>query len=285
MTLDPEKLLASGASDLPLSYTERDAILYALSVGLARDALDSRELRYAYEGSGWLMTMPTFATVLIPDLFPPQLGWDFEKVLHCEQRLSIYRPLPPAAELMIDKHVAAVHDLGKGKGAMLYFEAEGRLAGDDTVLFSAGSTLLARGDGGIGGSRGDAPTPHRIPNREPDMACQLKTSANQALLYRLNGDLNPLHADAELAAKAGFQRPILHGLCTYGIACHAILKTVLDYDYTLIAAFDARFSSPVLPGDTIATDIWQDGNVISFECRVVERNVTVIKHGRCLIRA
>ncbi len=285
MTFDPKKLLAGAETDLPLSYTEKDAILYALSVGLARDALDTRELRYAYEGSGWLMTMPTFATVLIPNLFPPDLGWDFEKVLHCEQRLWVYRPLPPAADIKVNKRVAAVHDLGKGKGAMLYFEAEGRLASDDTVLFTSGSTLLARGDGGFGGSRGDTPTPHRVPSREPDLACQLKTTTNQALLYRLNGDYNPLHADAELAAAAGFQRPILHGLCTYGVACHAILKTVLDYDYTLIAEFDARFSSPVLPGDTIATDIWQDGNVISFECRVVERNVTVMKHGRCLIRA
>ncbi len=285
MTFDPDTLLARADTDLSLSYTEKDAILYALSVGLARDALDSRELRYVYEGAGWLMTMPTFATVLIPDLFTPDLGWDFERVLHCEQRLSVYRPLPPAADLKVDKRVAAIHDLGKARGAMLYFEAEGRLASDDTVLFTAGSTILARGDGGFGGSRGDAPTPHRVPSREPDLACQLQTTANQALLHRLNGDYNPLHADAELAAKAGFHRPILHGLCTYGIACHAILKTVLEYDYTLIAEFDARFSSPVLPGDTIATDIWQDGNVISFECRVVERNVTVLKHGRCLLRA
>ena len=284
MTFDPQELLSRKETDLPFSYAEKDAILYALSVGLARDALDSRELRYAYDGSGWLMTIPTFATVLIPELFPSDLGWDFERVLHCEQRLSVYRPLPPAAELKVDKRIAAIHDLGKARGAMLYFEAEGRLASDDTVLFTAGSTLLARGDGGFGGSRGQTPTPHVIPGREPDMACQLQTTSNQALLYRLNGDWNPLHADPELAATAGFQRPILHGLCTYGIACHAILKTVLDYDYTLIAEFDARFSSPVLPGDTIATDIWQDGNVISFECRAVERNVTVIKHGRCRLR-
>lgn len=104
-------------------------------------------------------------------------------------------------------------------------------------------------------------------------------------MYRLNGDLNPLHADPALARRAGFERPILHGLCTYGIACHAILETVLDYDYTLIAEFDARFSSPVLPGDTIATDIWQDGNLLSFRCRAVERDLTVIKNGRCLLRA
>ena len=284
MTFDPEQLLARRDTDLPISYTEKDAILYALSIGMARDPGNTRELAYAYEGCAGLMTLPTFATVLIPHMFPDDLGWDFDQVLHCEQRLSIYRPLPPAADLKIDKRISAIHDLGAKRGAMLYFEAEGRFRADDTSLFSCGSTILARGDGGFGGARGQAPAPHRVPEREPDLACQLKTSANQALLYRLNGDFNPLHADPLVAGRAGFKRPVLHGLCTYGIACHAILKTVLDYDYTLIAGLDARFSSPVLPGDTIATDIWQDGNVVSFECRVVERNVTVLKAGRCLLR-
>ena len=283
MTFDPEQLIGTQQTDLPINYSDKDTILYALSIGLSRDAQNTRELAYTYEGGG-LMTLPTLATTLIPDMFPADLGWDFDRVLHCEQRLSIYRPLPTAAEIKVDKRIAAIHDLGKSRGAMLYFEADGRLAADDTALFSSGSTILARGDGGFGGFRGQAPKPHRVPSREPDMSCQLKTSASQALLYRLNGDYNPLHADPRVAARAGYKRPILHGLCTYGVACHAILKTVLDYDYTFIAGFDARFSSPVLPGDTIATEIWQDGNVVSFECRVVERNVTVLKAGRCLLR-
>lgn len=285
MAFDPVEILARREEDLATGYTELDSMLYALSIGLSRNPLDTRELAYTFEADGWLRTLPTQATVLVPDMFPPDLGWDFERVLHCEQRLSVYRPLPPAARLRIDKRVAAIHDLGKSRGAMLYLEAEGRLASDDTVLFSSGATILARGDGGFGGGRGDAPTPHRIPSREPDLECTLPTTANQALLYRLTGDRNPLHSDPALAMRAGFPRPILHGLCTYGVACHAILKTVLDYDHTLIGEFDARFSAPVLPGDTIATDIWQDGNVIAFQCRVPERRVTVIKHGRCLLRA
>ncbi len=284
MSFDPEALLARQDNDLPFHYGKTDAILYALSVGMGRNALAPGELRFTYEGDGWLATMPTLATVLIPDPFPPDLGWNFDRVLHCEQRLSVYRPLPPAAELKVNKRIASIHDRGPKTGAMLYFEAEGRLASDDTVLFAAGSTVLARGDGGFGGGRGDTPVPHRVPDREPDLACTLPTDPRQALLYRLNGDANPLHADPEVAKRAGFSRPLLHGLCTYGIACHAILKTVLDYDYTLIAEFDARFSSPVFPGDTIATDIWQDGNVLSFQCRVTERNVTVLKNGRCLLR-
>lgn len=284
MSFDAAALLARQDNDLPFNYTEADAIRYALSVGFGRDPLDTGELPYVFEGQ-WFKTVPTLATVLVPDMFPPDLGWDFEKVLHAEQRLSIYRPLPAAAELRINKRIAAIHDRGKDKGAMLYMEAEGRLASDDTVLFTSGATVLARGDGGCGGGRGDAPTPHRIPSREPDLLCLSPTEPHQALMYRLNGDLNPLHADPALARRAGFERPILHGLCTYGIACHAILETVLDYDYTLIAEFDARFSSPVLPGDTIATDIWQDGNLLSFRCRAVERDLTVIKNGRCLLRA
>lgn len=284
MSLDYEALLANEQADLPFTYTEQQTILYALSVGMSRQALDPKELNYTFEGNSWLKPLPTQASVLVPDPFPADLGWDFANVLHCEQRLSLFRPLPPAADLKVSKRIAAIHDLGRKKGAMLYFEAEGRLAADDTVLFSSGSSVLARGDGGFGGGRGEVPVPHRVPDREPDMACQLPTDLSQALLYRLNGDSNPLHADPALAARAGFQRPILHGLCTYGIACHAILKTVLDYDHTLIGEFDARFSSPVLPGDTIATDIWQDGNVVSFQCRVVERNVIVIRNGRCSLR-
>ena len=284
MALNYKALIGREQVDVPFRYTEEQTMLYALSVGMSRDSLSPRELNYTYEGNAWLKSLPSQASVLVPNAFPADLGWDFRHVLHCEQRLSIFRPLPPAACLKVNKRIAAIHDLGKDKGAMFYFEAEGRLASDDTALFASGSTVLARADGGFGGLRGELPQPHRVPAREPDMACQLPTDSHQSLLFRLNGDMNPLHADPALAAAAGFQRPILHGLCTYGIACHAILKTVLDYDHTLIVEFDARFSSPVLPGDTIATDIWQDGNVLSFQCRVVERNVTVLRHGRCLLR-
>jgi len=125
--------------------------------------------------------------------------------------------------------------------------------------------------------------PHPEPRREPDLICELATRPEQALLYRLNGDRNPLHADPAVAAGAGFERPILHGLCTYGFACHAVLKTVCEYDHTLITGFDARFSAPVFPGERILTEMWQDGNVIAFRCRVPERDVTVLSNGRCTL--
>ncbi|NCF51654.1 3-alpha,7-alpha,12-alpha-trihydroxy-5-beta-cholest-24-enoyl-CoA hydratase [Gammaproteobacteria bacterium] len=283
MSLDYEKLLATSVSGLELRYGDTETMLYAQSIGFGRDPLDRKELAYVYEQSGPLLTVPTMASAIIPEMFPPDLGWDYSQVLHVEQRLQLYRPLPAAADLRIDKRVAEVFDRGPKHGALFFFEAEGRFAKDDTVLFSLGSTVLARGDGGFGGPTGSGPKPHRVPRRDPDLSCDSITRRDQALLFRLNGDRNPLHADPAKAEKAGFSVPILHGMCTYGIACRAILRTICDYDYTLIESFDARFSAPVLPGETITTDMWQDGNVVSFQCSVKERNCIVLKNGKCTL--
>jgi len=283
MPLDVDALLANETRDIPFSYSDRDSILYALSVGMGRSLDDAKSLRYMYEHKGGAQTLPTMASVLVPNLFPPDLGWDYAQVLHLDQRLILHRPLPPATALLINKRITDVFDRGGSRGALVAFEAEGRLAKDDTALFTIGSTILARGDGGCGAPKGRTAPPHPIPSRDADLNCLIDTTLEQALLYRLNGDRNPLHADPALAKAAGFERPILHGLCTYGIACHAILKTICDYDHTLIREFDARFAAPVLPGDTIRTEMWQDGNVISFQCVVDERQSTVIKGGRCVL--
>ncbi len=283
MALDYETIMAKSVTDLPFSYTARDSMLYSLSVGMGGDPLAAEELAYVTELSGVPKTLPAMATVLVPDMFPPDLGWDYSQVLHAEQRLELFRPLPPAADLLVDKRVSAVYDRGEKHGALVLFEAEGRLKKDGTALFSLGHTIVARGDGGFGGPSGKGPQPHRVPRREPDLTADLPTRPDQALLYRLNGDWNPLHASPEAAASVGFETPILHGLCTYGVACHAIVKTILGYDYTLITAFDARFSAPVMPGDTITTDMWQEGNVISFQCRAKERDVLVLRNGKCTL--
>ena len=285
MALDYESLMATSIVDMPFSYRDTETMLYALSIGFGRDPLDANELPYVCETRGLIKTVPSLATVLIPDMFPPDLGWDYSQVLHAEQRLQLFRPLPQAAELVIDKRIVDVFDRGPKLGAMVSFEAEARLAQDDTVLFTLSNTIIARGDGGFGGSNGKGPAPHRVPRREADLSCDLGTRRDQALLYRLTGDRNPLHADPRSAAAVGFEMPILHGLCTYGIACHAILKTICDYDHTLITGLDARFSSPVLPGDTIRTDMWQDGNVVSFQCTATERDQVVLKNGRCTLNA
>ena len=284
MALIYDEVMAKVETDLPFSYSDKDAILYALSVGMGRDPLDRRELPYVYEQGEPMRVLPTLATVLVPEMFPVGLGWDYSQILHSEQRLKLYRPLPAAADLLINKRVLDVFDRGPKLGALFLLEAEGRLASDDTVLFTMGCTIVARGDGGFGGPKGKGIPPHRPPRREPDLSCDIETRADQALLYRLTGDRNPLHADPARAAAVGFERPILHGLCTFGIACRAILQTICDFDYTLIEEFDARFSSPVFPGDTITTEMWQDGNVVSFTCSVKARDELVLKNGKCVLR-
>ena len=284
MPLNYDKLMATEDIDLPLSYDDADSILYALSVGMGTDPLDLRELPYVYEQDKIFKIVPTFASVLVPDMFPPGLGWDFSQVLHSEQRMHLHSPLPQKADLLINKRVSDVFDWGPRKGALYLFEAEGRLASNDTLLFTLGCTVMARGDGGFGGPNGKGPRPHRAPKRNPDFSCDLSTREDQALLFRLTGDRNPLHADPREAAKAGFDRPILHGMCSYGIACRAILKTICNYDYSLIESFDARFTSPVVPGDIITTDIWKDGNIVSFRCTVKERETMVLRNGKCVLK-
>lgn len=283
MALKYDELMARSSIDMPCNYRDTETMLYALSVGMGGDPASWEEFPYVYEQGETLRTLPTMASALVPDLIPTDLGWDYSRVLHVEQRLQLFRPLPPAANLLINKRIAAAFDRGPKHGALILLEGEGRLAKDDTVLFTLGSTIVARGDGGFGGPSGYGPTPHRVPRREPDLRCDIRTRADQALLYRLNGDRNPLHADPDSAAKAGFTAPILHGLCTYAIACRAILQTICDYDYTLITEIDARFSAPVQPGDTITTHMWQDGSVVSFQCVVKERDSVVVRNGKCLL--
>ena len=283
MSLDYDKLMSTVENDLPFSYTDADSMLYALSVGMGRDPLDARELGFVYEQGEPLRTVPTMATVLVPEMFPVGLGWDYNQILHGEQRLKLYRPLPPAADILVSKRVVDAFDRGPSRGALILLEAEGRLASDDTALFTLGCSIVARGDGGFGGPKGKGIPPHRTPRREPDLSCAVETRADQALLYRLTGDRNPLHADPARAQAVGFERPILHGLCTLGVACKAVLQTICDYDHTLIEEFDARFSAPVLPGDTITTDMWQDGNVVSFRCCVKERDAIVLRNGKCTL--
>lgn len=284
MPIDSESLLATAIDDHPVAYAERDCMLHALAVGFGSDPLDRRELPYVYEGAA-LRTVPSMASALLSSAFVSGCGWDYGLVLHGEERLQLYRPLPPAAKLLANQRVTAVHDLGAQRGARIVLEAELRLARDDTVLCNLSRTLIARGDGGFGGERGTPQALHRVPKREADLTCTLPTRSDQALLYRLADDLNPLHADPALARRAGFERPILNGRCTFGIACRAILQTICDYDFTLIAGMEARFTAPVYPGDVLTTEMWQDGNVISFRCRVTARQSVVVDGGRCVLAA
>jgi acyl dehydratase len=283
MAMNYDHLMSLKTTNERFEYSDRETLLYALGVGMGRDPLDENELAYVYERSA-LKTVPSMASVLTRSTLLRDCGFDYTKVLHGEQRLTLHSPLPDRGTLLADSHVTEAYDKGVGKGAVIYTETRVRSAEDGQPMFTLGSTVFARGDGGFGGPAGAGPEPHRLPERQPDLTCTLETRPDQALLYRLSGDRNPLHADPELAKRVGFPAPILHGLCTYGTACRAVLQAVCHYDHTKITGFDVRFSSPVYPGEAVATDMWVDGAVLSFRCRVPARDVIVINNGKCTLR-
>jgi acyl dehydratase len=275
-----QEALALKDESRPFAYADKDVLLYAVSLGMGADP---RELPFVFEGAG-LRVVPTMAAVLGRANVVRDLQLDMTRMLHGEQRMTVHRPLPPEASLTSEARVAEVIDKGAGKGALLLTETVLREAATGEALVTLGATLFARGDGGFGGPAGPAPEPHALPDRAPDIRHTTQTSPEQALIYRLNGDRNPLHADPEFARRGGFPAPILHGLCSYGIACRAVLTSVCDYDPTRIAAFDVRFTSPVFPGETITNEIWVDGDVVSFRSLVEARGVVSINNGRCLLR-
>ncbi len=281
MAMNYDHLMQLKTEGQRFSYSDRETMLYAIGIGMGRDPLDENELPYVFE-QGALKTVPTLATVLTRLSLLKDSGVDYSKVVHGEQRLKLHRTLPPQGELLASSRVTEAYDKGAGKGAVIYTETVARSAADNQPMFTLYSTTFARGDGGFGGPAGSGPAPHALPDRKPDGSITLETRKDQALLYRLNGDRNPLHADPALAKRVGFPVPILHGLCTYGTACRALLQRVAKYDHTRITEFDVRFSAPVYPGESIATDYWVDGTIVSFRCRIPERgDVVVINNGRC----
>jgi len=284
MAIDYDHLMSLTSEGERFSYGDRETMLYALGVGMGRDPLAAKELPYVYEKD--LKTVPTMATVIAWGAGPLRdSGINYLMVVHGEQKLTLHRPLPAAADIVADSRVVGAWDKGADKGAVIVTETDIRLADTDDKLCTLTSTTFARGDGGFGGPTDGAPKPHALPDRAPDETIEVDTRADQALLYRLSGDRNPLHADPEFATAAGFPAPILHGLCTYGTCCRAILGSVADYDHTAISGFDVRFSSPVFPGETILVDVWKDGPIASFRARLKERDVVVINNGKCTLKS
>ncbi|SEK05724.1 Acyl dehydratase [Sphingobium sp. AP50] len=273
------------------SYTDKDVMLYALSIGLGADPLNEAELPFVYEKD--LKVVPTAVTVLAPPLSrlkPAQRKPGHREsvpnalmLVHGEQKIELHRPLPTTGSFTVQVRTIAAFDKGKEKGAVEIRETTWTDAQGDRVATLTSSVFL-RGDGGFDGPTDGAPAPHAIPDRAPDLSISISTRPDQALLYRLNGDRNPLHSDPASAGKSGFPRPILHGLCTYGITCRAVLEAITDFDADQILSHQVRFSAPVFPGETIVVDLWRDGKQISFEARVAERNVTVIKNGLTVLR-
>lgn len=288
MAIDYQKLKHWQFPDLEHRYSKKDTILYALGLGCGSDPMDLDDLRYVYEDG--LLALPSMAVVLgYPGFWlkEPNTGVDWRKVLHGEQGLVIHKPLPASGTVIGKSRVVEIVDKGPGKGALLFSERDviDKASGD--LLCTLSATTFIRGEGGFGGPatlQGQPlPEPHKLPEHAPDAVLALPTLPQAALIYRLSGDDNPLHADPRVAAAAGFARPILHGLCSFGVAMRALLRLCCDNDPARLRAVQGRFSAPVFPGETINTEIWREGNGVSFRARVVERDAVVLNNGRAEI--
>lgn len=293
MPIDYAKLKNWSFENIEQTYTWKDSMLYALGLGFGFDPLDDLQLRFVYERN--LAAVPTMAVVLgYPGFWlkDPATGVDWVKVLHGEHSLNLHKPLPPAGTVVSKLRVSAIVDKGKDKGALLVQERTlyDKKTGD--LLGTINQLTFCRGDGGFSevpgnGPKGGDPAPPAkpaVPAEAPDAVCDLPTLPQAALIYRLSSDYNPLHAEPAVAKAAGFPRPILHGLCTYGVAGHAILKTFCGYDPTLFSGLAVRFSAPVFPGETIRTEMWRRGDAVHFRSRVVERDVVVLNNGIARLR-
>ena len=259
-----------------------DAVRYALSIGLWQDPLDSWQLDFVDDRKGPLI-VPSYCAVLgHPGLWlaDPRTTVDASRLVHAEEGFRMASALAAAGDVIGETRVVDVVDKGRAKGALLYLEKDLRDAKTGTLIATETRTLMLRGDGGYAGPSGIMrPTPP-VPEGKPDFIAEVATRPEQALFYRLNGDPNPLHTDPVVAARAGFPKPILHGLCSFGIACQVLLRGIAGKEPDRLRAMSARFSAPVFPGETIRVEAWQDG---AFQARVVERDVIVLSNGQAVI--
>lgn len=291
--IDYDRLMNWDFGEIRQEYTDKDAILYALALGIGADPLLEDNLRFTYENSGsGLQILPTMAVTLgTPQNWAgnADTGINWLGVVHGEQELVIHAPFPSQATIIARSRVTHVIDKGLGRGALVRTE---RVITDEVTgkaLATAGSSLFCRHDGGFSnGSRmhnSSRPAPAAPPMRPPDHSVDIATRSDAALLYRLCGDRNPLHADPMIATKAGFPAPILHGLATYGIAFRAVMDQCCDGNPGRLHFFNARFSSVVFPGETLRFQIWQDDAAIFFRGIVPSREATVLTGGYAKLRS
>jgi acyl dehydratase len=280
MPIDLEKAVGAELAGGTAAWSEEDIILYHLGVGAGVPATDPGELRYTYEGN--LQVLPTYAT--IPQ-FPVMMsmgyapGFDINPamILHGEHEIMIHEPLPTSGSVIQTGRVTEVLD--KGKGALALVEIVSVLEKTGKPVFTNRASIFIRGEGGFGGDSGPSTT-DPTPSRDPDHVVESVTLPQQALLYRMaTGDKNPLHADPGFAAFAGFDRPILHGLCTYGIVCKAVVDHALEGRSDEVASFRARFSGVVYPGETLVSSIWEEGDKIVVSTIAKERGEIVLSNG------
>jgi acyl dehydratase len=279
MPIDPAIATGTAYDDLNASWRHDDVILYHLGVGAGADPTDDRELEYVNER--YLKVLPTYSVIpgfagVRPALQGPGLDYHLAAMLHGEQELVVHAPLPPEASVITTPVVEAVFD--KGNAAVIVLRADTRLAEDGSPLSTNRFRLFVRGEGGFGGDSGPTAEPWE-PHGAPLLEMNVTTLPQQAAIYRLCGDRNPLHIDPKFAARAGFDRPILHGLCTYGITCKAIVDSLLDGDPRAVTSWACRFSGSVYPGESLVIQAWKDEDRFLVEAKVKERDVAALTHG------
>ena len=281
MAINYEEIMSLEDKGLEFSYTQRDSIIYGLGIGLGKDPMDATELKYVYENG--LIAFPSMATNFqykSPLLLKAKLNMIM--IVHGEQGVTLHQPMPASADVISDTKVVNCYDRGASKGAIIEVETNVRLKKDNSPLCTLTSKTFARGDGGFGGEDVPASIPVEL-NDTPDIIHEVTTTEDQALIFRLSGDSNPLHSDPNIAKMAGYPKPILHGLCSYGVACRSIVETLCEKDSKKLKKFNVRFSSPVFPGETIVTEMWKKNDEIHFQSKVKERDKVVLKNGVCKI--
>jgi acyl dehydratase len=280
MPVDPSVALGAAIEPFTTSWDADDVILYHLGIGAGLNkATDAAELAYTYEHR--LVVLPTFGVVpafrALVDAVTgqvPGLAINPIMVLHGEQDLEVHKPIPTSGTVENRARVASLYD--KGKAALFTIEVESGPAGDP--LFTNRFTIFARGEGGFGGDSNSPAPGHQPPERDPDAVAESPTMGHQALIYRLSGDKNPLHADPDFAKLGGFDRPILHGLCTYGVVAKAVVDTLLDGDVTAVARYQVRFTGVVFPGETVVTSMWREGDRVVLSATTKERGQPVLSN-------
>ena len=284
--MDVERIRDLKIDAIEQAYDKRDTILYALGLGYGADPLDESELPFVYEGQ--LRCLPSYSNVLCHPGFwaqRPEFGIDWVKILHAEQDFRIHKPLPPTGIIRGEYRVAGIEDKGEGRGALLHQEKHLYDTADGSHLATVRSTLFLRGNGGEGGFGDPVSVAAPIPECPPDRVVEIPTLPRQALIYRLSGDWNPLHADPGIARKAGFDMPILHGLCTNGIACRALLREYCGNDPARLTEMFVRFSKPVMPGETIRLEFFEEGDgLVRFRAIARERDTVVLDRCSAQIR-
>jgi acyl dehydratase len=280
--LDYDLIMGLPPIETAQHLTERDTILYALGVGVAAEnPTDPQELQFVYEAG--LKALPTMASVMAYPGFwakEPRYRLNWQQVLAGEQSVEIHRPLPVATELHSLTTIDAIFDKGPDKGAVLYSSRKVIDRATGEAVATVRQATFARADGGFGGSSDGQPAPHPEPETAPDLGLEASTRKDQALLYRLSGDSNPLHADPKVAAAAGFAIPIFHGMGTFGVVGRTLLQGLCGNEPERLKRLDARFSSPVYPGETLKIDVWRQGREqAAFRVSVPARGVTVLRNG------